>query len=136
MTTKTKPETEEPPRRGYHAPDYDPVNVYGHRDIPVDFPPKWRTALSLLVSGPKRKDTISIMTGSPAGEPWRYHSCRTDSLMATLTDKVGNLCEGEDGLLALVSPDGQSFVGGLPETARTIAERKAACYNSAMGARQ
>lgn len=53
------------------------VNVYGHRDIPATFLLKWRTALSLLVSLEKRKDTISIMTGSPAGEPWGYHSkCR------------------------------------------------------------
>ena len=103
----------EPARRGYHMPGIDPVNVYSHRDIPHGWDAKWRDTVGHLITGPKDKTRLATLLGFPMrGPASRHRASRVDTTLRAITDRVATLCEGRDGTVGLVTPDGRGLIGG------------------------
>ena len=94
---------------GFIGPHYDlsdQVSVYHSRDIPAGLHAAQRTALCWLLRGPMRTYTLGVLAGFKSNQKKSM-----DAHIATMTHRVGNLCEAEDGTVGLVSRGGYSVIG-------------------------
>lgn len=100
----------------------EPVFVYCEADIPDDLSPNARAIIVRLLVGPATPVQYE-KAGGAAARP----------LVATLTERILNLCEFDDMRAALVTEDGRGIITADPGNPLTVLTTAVQTHNPAFG---